>query len=55
MKKLPKEYTVICNTRCGYCMTPYKCQFINQAIKYAKDMGMAYRVFMHGKCVRSGW
>ena len=51
----PKECTVICNTKCGYCMQPYKCKSISEAIRYAKEMGMAYRIFVDGKCIKSGW
>ena len=50
-----KECEVICNTRWGYCMTPYKCKSISEAIRYAKDLGMAYRIFVDGVCVKSGW
>jgi hypothetical protein len=47
--------TVICNTRWGYCMTPRECKSISEAVRYAKDLGMAYRVFVDGKVVKSGW
>lgn len=50
-----KECTVICNTKLGYCMTPHKCKSINEAIRYAKRLDMAYRIFIGGKCVKSGW
>ena len=50
-----KECTVICNTKWGYCMAPHKCNSIREAVRYAKELGMAYRVFVDGECVRSGW
>ena len=50
-----KECTVICNTRWGYCMTPKKCKSIAEAIRYAKEMEMAFRIFVNGKCIKSGW
>ena len=49
------ECTVICNTRWGYCMQPVKCKSIADAIRYAKEMEMAYRIFVNGKLVRKGW
>ena len=53
MKK--KECIVICNTRWGYCTTPYKCKSIGEALRYAKEMEMAYRIFIDGICVKKGW
>ena len=50
-----KECVVICNTKLGYCITPYKCKSIAEAIRYAKDLEMAYRIFVDGKLVKSGW
>lgn len=50
-----KECTVICNTRWVYCMTPKKCKSIAEAIRYAKEMEMAFRIFVNGKCIKSGW
>ena len=47
--------TVICNTRNGYCLTPKQCNSINEAIRYAKEMKLAYRIFVDGKCIKSGW
>ena len=47
--------TVICNTKWGYCMQPYKCKSIREAIKYAKELGMAYRIFIDEVCIKSGW
>ena len=48
--------TVICNTKMGYCMTPKKCSSIKEALQYARDLGMAYRIFdENGKLIKSGW
>lgn len=47
--------TVICNTKWGYCMTPKECKSKAEARRYAKEMGMAYRIFINNKCVESGW
>jgi hypothetical protein len=49
-----KECIVICNTKWGYCMTPVKCKSISEAIRYANDMEMAYRIFVDGRCVKRG-
>lgn len=49
-----KECIVICNTRLGYCTPPVKCKSISEAIRYANDMGMAYRIFVDGRCVKRG-
>lgn len=50
-----KECTVVCNTKNGYCLTPHKFKSIREAVRYAKELGMAYRVFVDGQCVRRGW
>lgn len=50
-----KECTVICNTRNGYCLAPYKCNSIRQAVAHAKSLDLAYRTFIDGVCVKSGW
>ena len=47
--------TVICNTRNGYCLTPLQCSSIKKGIKYAKSLDLAYRIFVDGKCIKSGW
>lgn len=47
--------TVICNTKNGYCLTPKQCNSIREAIKYAKELDLAYRIFVDGKCIKSGW
>lgn len=50
-----KECVVILNTKNGYCLTPHKCKSINEAIKYAKNSGLAYRIYVDEVCVKSGW
>ena len=50
-----KECIVICNIRNGYCLQPYKCKSINEVLRYAKELELAYRIFIDGKCIRSGW
>lgn len=49
-----KPCTVILNTRWGYCLAPYPCKSIKEAVDYGKSSGMAYRVFADGKIVRRG-
>jgi len=53
--KKAKEREVICNTSWGYCMSSKKCKSISEALRYAKESGMAYRIFIGGKCVMRGW
>lgn len=50
-----KECEVIFNTKWGYCMTPIKCKSIVEAIRLAKQKEMAFRIFVDGKCVKTGW
>ena len=54
---MPKSIpcTIICNTINGYCLTPKKCKSIREAIRYAKEMELAYRIFVDGKLIKSGW
>ena len=54
---MPKSIpcTVICNTKNGYCLTPVECSSIRKAIWHAKGLGLAYRIFVDGKCIKSGW
>lgn len=48
--------TVVCNTKYGYCMTPKECKSIREALRYAKNMGMAYRIIdKEGNVIRAGW
>lgn len=50
-----KECTIIFNTKWGYCMTPVKCASIREALRRAKETGMAYRICIDGECIRNGW
>lgn len=50
-----KPCTIIFNTRNGYTMQPIQCKSIAEAIRLAKEEGMAFRIFVDGKCVKSGW
>lgn len=47
--------TVVCNTKWGYLLQPKHCKSKAEARKYAEDLGMAYRIFVDGKCVERGW
>ena len=47
--------TIICNTTNGYCLTPKQCNSISEAIRYAKEMKLAYRIFVNGKVIKRGW
>ena len=49
------ESIFICNTINGYCLTPKECKSISEAIRYAKETKLAYRIFVDGKCIKSGW
>ena len=52
----PIQCKVICNTKWGYCMTPREFPSIRQAVGHARNSGcFAYRVFVGGKVVRSGF
>lgn len=51
----PIPCIVICNTINGYCLTPKQCNSIREAIRYAKELDLAYRIFVDGKCIKSGW
>ena len=51
----PKPCTVICNTKNAYCISPKKCSSIREAVRYAKELDLAYRIFIGGKLVKSGW
>lgn len=50
-----KKCTVIVNTKWGYCCAPVECESIRAAVRYAKELDMAYRIFVDGVCVKSGW
>ncbi len=58
MKKNAKAgtYYVICNTLWGYVMAPHVVTSIAAGIRWAKDLGMAYRLFdTSGNLIRRGW
>ena len=51
-----KKCYVVVNTRWGRTCAPYWCSSIRAAIRYAKELGMAYRVFdEEGNLLASGW
>lgn len=52
---MSKKCEIIFNTRWGYCMQHIKCKSIAEAIREAKEIGMAFRIFVDGRCVKSGW
>ena len=54
---MPKSIpcTIICNTRNGYCLTPVECKSISEAIRYAKETKLAYRIFVDNKVIKRGW
>lgn len=51
---MSKRCEIIFNTKWGYCMQPVKCKSIAEAIRMAKEKGMAFRIFVGGKCVKNG-
>ena len=50
-----KKCTLILNTRWGYCLSPMQCGSISEALREARESGMAYRIFINGKLYKSGW
>lgn len=50
-----KPCKIVFNTKWGYCMSPIECKSIAEAIRIAKKEEMAFRIFVDGKCVKSGW
>ncbi len=47
---------VICNTKWGYTMAPHEASSIREAVRYAKSLGLAYRVYdFKGNLRRRGW
>ena len=50
----PIKCTVICNTRWGYEMQPKECKSIREALRYAKEMEMPYRIYVGTKLIRKG-
>ena len=53
MKAIPCE--IVFNTKWGYCIQPVKCKSIREGLRLAKEIGMAFRIFVGNKCVKSGW
>lgn len=47
--------TIVFNTRNGHIMQPIKCKSMSKALKLAREYGLAYRIFVGKKCVKSGW
>ena len=55
MVKMAKKCYVITNTKWGYCCQPYYCNSISEAVRYAKNLDMSYRVFdMTGNLIKRG-
>ena len=51
-----QKCTLIVNTRNGYCLTPEEHSSIKEAARAAKEsFGFAYRIFVNGKNIRSGY
>lgn len=46
---------LVMNTRWGYICHPIECKSIREAIRIAREEEMAYRIFVDGKCIKSGW
>lgn len=46
---------LIMNTRNGHVLKPVHCSSIRQAIRTAKEYGLAYRIIVNGKQVKHGW
>lgn len=47
---------VICNTKWGYTMAPHRSPSIRAGVRYAKSLGLAYRIYdLKGFLRRSGW
>ena len=53
MKSMP--CTLIMNTKNGYTLSPVQCNSIRQAVKTAKENGLAYRIFVNGEQIKQGW
>lgn len=53
---MAKRCYVIVNTKWGYCCQPHYCNSISEAVRYANDLGMAYRIFdMNNNLIKKGW
>lgn len=51
-----KECFLIINTASGYCLPTTKHPSISDAVRTAKEsFGFAYRIFIDGKVVKSGF
>ena len=50
-----KQCQIYYNTKWGYVMHPKTFKSIAAALRDAKEEGMAFRIFVNGKCVKSGW
>ena len=51
----PKPCVIVFNTRWGYMLTPIECPSIRAAERLAREEGMAFRIFVDGRLVKSGW
>lgn len=50
-----KECVVVCNTKWGYIMQPQRFNSITKGMLFAKKCNMAYRIFVDGELIKSGW
>ena len=50
-----KQCQIFYNTKYGYVLQPISFKSISDALKDAKEKGMAYRIFVGNQCVRHGW
>ena len=53
MKNIP--CTLIMNTKNGHICSPIQCSSIRKALKTAKEYGLAYRIFVNGQLIKTGW
>lgn len=53
MKRIP--CILIMNTRNGHVLAPIQCSSIREALRTAKENGLAYRIFVNGEQVKQGW
>lgn len=53
-KKVP--CTVVVNAAItGRTFPPKRCESMAEALRYARDMAMPYRIFVGKKCIKRGW
>ena len=53
-KKVP--CTVIVNSpKTGHVFKEKECESMAEAMRYARDMGMPYRIYAGGRLVKQGW